>query len=59
MKTDNTSQQNRDKSDNPAASRSSEQDEKIIRQETIPGVKSQPRDDKRKASISTTDEDLN
>lgn len=59
MKTDNTSQQNRDKSGNPTASRSGEQDEKTIRHETIPGVKSQPGDDKKKASTSTTDEDLN
>lgn len=59
MKTDNLNQQSRDKSGNPTASRSSDQDEKIIRHETIPGVKPQPGDDKKKASTSTTDEDLN
>lgn len=58
MKTDNPNQPSRDKSSNPTASRSSE-DEKIIHHETIPGVKPQSGDDKKKASTSTADEDLN
>lgn len=56
MKPENTNQPSRDKSVNPNASDKS--DEKVIRHETIPGEKS-PNQNKRDASVSTTDEDLN